>query len=93
MTIDKEPFYQERKYWGSIHIPTITDVFTNQDGSIPFTITMIEDRSSFNKQDWREIHHYEFSLKTKKFTTIKGKLKAFIISKIESDIIREKIKL
>jgi len=77
MTIEKEPFYETKKYFGSISIPELCK------HDITFSIEKWTDTSYDPKQEGYEIH---ISVKDDNFIPFRGKNRGIIHNKIKEQM-------
>lgn len=97
MKIEDKPYYQTKKYFGKIWLPTVDSVITEEDGSICFSIDKIVEEIFGEGTQMNVIvshkisYHVHILVKTLEYTPIRGKLKRYITNCILEQIKNEKI--
>lgn len=89
MTIDINPFYKERKYWGFTNVEGIISAYYNN--RIDFTITKWE--STLDIDQPQEGMKIEITIKNSDFKPFRGKDKIKIFNAIKEEIKLQNITL
>lgn len=85
LSIETKPIFQSKQYFGKIYAADL-EVFTDEDGTIPFKLEAFIN--GYNEENPNgEVHRYNFLLKQKNYTSVRGKIKAILIERIEKHLL------